>query len=127
MDIAQTLSGKRILLIIGGGIAAYKCLDLIRRLRERGAAVRPVMTEAATAFVTPLSVGAMSADRVFTELFDREDEQDVGHIRLARETDLVIVAPGTADLMAKMADGLANDLASPSCWPRTGRCWWPPP
>jgi plasmid maintenance system antidote protein VapI len=77
--------GKRILLIIGGGIAAYKCLDLIRRLRERGASVRPVMTRAATEFVTPLSVGALAADKVFTELFDREDEQDVGHIRLARE------------------------------------------
>ncbi len=103
---------KRILLIIGGGIAAYKCLDLIRRLRERGASVRPVMTKAATEFVTPLSVGALAADRVFTELFDREDEQDVGHIRLARETDLIVVAPATADLMAKMAAGLANDLAS---------------
>lgn len=110
--IAQTLSGKRILLIIGGGIAAYKCLDLIRRLRERGARVRPVMTQAATEFVTPLAVGALSASKVFTDLFDREDEQDVGHIRLARETDLIVVAPATADLMAKMAAGLANDLAS---------------
>jgi len=104
--------GKRLLLIIGGGIAAYKCLDLIRRLRERGASVRPVMTQAATEFVTPLSVGALAADRVFSELFDREDEQDVGHIRLARETDLIVVAPATADLMAKMATGLASDLAS---------------
>jgi phosphopantothenoylcysteine decarboxylase/phosphopantothenate--cysteine ligase len=104
--------GKRILLIIGGGIAAYKCLDLIRRLRERGASVRPVMTRAATEFITPLSVGALAADKVFTELFDREDEQDVGHIRLARESDLIVVAPATADLMAKMAAGLANDLAS---------------
>jgi phosphopantothenoylcysteine decarboxylase/phosphopantothenate--cysteine ligase len=104
--------GKRILLIIGGGIAAYKCLDLIRRLRERGASVRPVMTKAAGEFVTPLSVGALAADRVFSELFDREDEQDVGHIRLARETDLIVVAPATADMMAKMASGLANDLAS---------------
>jgi phosphopantothenoylcysteine decarboxylase / phosphopantothenate---cysteine ligase len=106
------VSGKRILLIIGGGIAAYKCLDLIRRLRERGASVRPLMTQAATEFVTPLSVGALAADKVFTELFDREDEQDVGHIRLARDTDLIVVAPATADLMAKMANGLANDLAS---------------
>ncbi|MFZ2100601.1 MAG: bifunctional phosphopantothenoylcysteine decarboxylase/phosphopantothenate--cysteine ligase CoaBC [Oricola sp.] len=104
--------GKHILLIIGGGIAAYKCLDLIRRLRERGASVRPIMTKAATEFVTPLSVGALAADRVFTELFDREDEQDVGHIRLAREADLIVVAPATADMMAKMAAGLANDLAS---------------
>jgi phosphopantothenoylcysteine decarboxylase/phosphopantothenate--cysteine ligase len=108
----MTLSNKRILLIVGGGIAAYKSLDLIRRLRERGAAVRAVMTEAAQQFVTPLSVGALTADHVFTDLFDRQDEQDVGHIRLARDTDLVVVAPATADLMAKLANGLANDLAS---------------
>jgi phosphopantothenoylcysteine decarboxylase/phosphopantothenate--cysteine ligase len=106
------LSGKRILLIIGGGIAAYKSLDLIRRLRERGALVRCVMTQAAQAFITPLSVGALTADRVFTDLFDRADEHDVGHIRLSREADLLVVAPATADLMAKMAAGLANDLAS---------------
>lgn len=110
--MSNTLSAKRILLIIGGGIAAYKTLDLIRRLRERGAAVRPVMTEAAQRFVTPLAVGALAADHVFTDLFDRQDEQDVGHIRLAREADLVVVAPATADLMAKLANGLANDLAS---------------
>ncbi len=108
----MTLSGKRILLIIGGGIAAYKTLDLIRRLRERGAAVRPVMTQAAQQFITPLAVGALAADHVFTDLFDRQDEQDVGHIRLAREADLVVVAPATADLMAKLVNGLANDLAS---------------
>lgn len=108
----QTLQPRRVLLIIGGGIAAYKCLDLIRRLRERGAAVRCVMTRAAEEFITPLSVGALTADTVFTELFDREDEHDVGHIRLAREADLIVVAPATADLMAKMAHGLANDLAS---------------
>ena len=107
-----TLSGKRVLLIIGGGIAAYKALDLIRRLRERGAAVRCIMTQAAQQFVTPLSVGALSADHVFTDLFDRQDEQDVGHIRLAREADVIAVAPATADLMAKLANGLANDLAS---------------
>ena len=105
-------AGKRILLIIGGGIAAYKCLDLIRRLRERGHAVRCVMTAAAQEFVTPLSVGALSADHVFTDLFDRADEHDVGHIRLSREADLVVVAPATADLMAKLASGHANDLAS---------------
>lgn len=110
--LPATLSGKRILLIIGGGIAAYKSLDLIRRLRERGAAVRCVMTDAAQRFVTPLSVGALSAEHVFTELFDREDEQDVGHIRLARQADLIVVAPATADLMAKLANGLAGDLAS---------------
>ncbi|NMG40408.1 bifunctional phosphopantothenoylcysteine decarboxylase/phosphopantothenate--cysteine ligase CoaBC [Chelativorans sp. ZYF759] len=108
----MALAGKRILLIIGGGIAAYKCLDLIRRLRERGASVRCVMTQAAQQFVTPLAVGALTADRVFTDLFDREDEHDVGHIRLSREADLLVVAPATADLMAKMASGLANDLAS---------------
>ncbi|MFC5386259.1 bifunctional phosphopantothenoylcysteine decarboxylase/phosphopantothenate--cysteine ligase CoaBC [Aquamicrobium segne] len=108
----KSLSEKRILLIIGGGIAAYKTLDLIRRLRERGALVRPVMTEAAQQFITPLAVGALAADHVFTDLFDRQDEQDVGHIRLAREADLVVVAPATADLMAKHAHGLANDLAS---------------
>ena len=106
------LSGKHILLIIGGGIAAYKCLDLIRRLRERGATVRCVMTQAAQEFVTPLSVGSLSADHVFTDLFDRRDEHDVGHVRLPREADLVVVAPATADLMAKLASGLANDLAS---------------
>jgi phosphopantothenoylcysteine decarboxylase/phosphopantothenate--cysteine ligase len=108
----MTLSGKRILLIIGGGIAAYKALDLIRRLRERGASVRCVMTAAAQEFVTLLSVGALTADHVFTELFDRQDEHDIGHIRLSREADLIVVAPATADLMAKLAGGLANDLAS---------------
>ncbi|CAN7599184.1 bifunctional phosphopantothenoylcysteine decarboxylase/phosphopantothenate--cysteine ligase CoaBC [Neorhizobium sp. LjRoot104] len=106
------LSGKRILLIISGGIAAYKSLDLIRRLRERGASVRPVMTRAAQEFITPLAVGALSASHVYIDLFSREDEQDVGHIRLARDNDLVIVAPASADLMAKMAHGLADDLAS---------------
>ena len=108
----QLLAGKRICLIIGGGIAAYKCLDLVRRLRERGAHVRPVMTRAALEFVTELSVGALAADTVFTELFDRQAEHDVGHIRLSREADLLVVAPATADLMGKMANGLANDLAS---------------
>ncbi|CDZ62086.1 Phosphopantothenoylcysteine decarboxylase/phosphopantothenate--cysteine ligase [Neorhizobium galegae bv. orientalis] len=106
------LSGKRILLIISGGIAAYKSLDLIRRLRERGASVRPIMTKAAQEFITPLAVGALSASHVYIDLFSREDEQDVGHIRLARDNDLVIVAPASADLMAKMAHGLADDLAS---------------
>lgn len=108
----MALSGKRILLIISGGIAAYKSLDLIRRLRERGASVRPVMTRGAQEFVTPLAVGALAADHVFTDLFSRQDEQDVGHIRLARDCDLVLIAPATADLMAKMAHGLADDLAS---------------
>ncbi len=103
---------QRILLIIGGGIAAYKCLDLIRRLREAGASVRAVMTRAAGEFVTPLSVGALTAERVFTDLFDLNDEQEIGHIRLSRDADLLIVAPATADLIAKMAGGHADDLAS---------------
>ncbi|MFC4624345.1 bifunctional phosphopantothenoylcysteine decarboxylase/phosphopantothenate--cysteine ligase CoaBC [Daeguia caeni] len=110
--ISASLAGKRILLIIGGGIAAYKTPDLIRRLRERGAEVRPVMTHAAQQFVTALTIGAVAADHVYTDLFSREDEQDVGHIRLARDADLIVVAPATADLMAKMAHGLADDLAS---------------
>lgn len=103
---------KRALLIIGGGIAAYKSLELIRRLKERGVSVRVVMTEAAQKFVTPLAAGALVGERVFTDLFDQAQEFDVGHIRLARECDLIIVAPATADLMAKAAHGLANDLAS---------------
>ena len=107
-----SLVNRRILLIIGGGIAAYKSLDLIRRLRERGASVRCIMTQAAQEFITPLSVGALSADHVFCNLFDRHDEHDIGHIRLSREADLIVVAPATADLMAKLASGLANDLAS---------------
>lgn len=108
----MTLKDKRILLIISGGIAAYKSLDLIRRLRERGAIVLPVMTRAAEEFVTQLAVGALAARKVHTDLFSRDDEVDVGHIRLARDCDLVLVAPATADLMGKMAGGLANDLAS---------------
>jgi len=106
------LQGKKILLVIAGGIAAYKSLDLIRRLRERGAKVRVIMTRAAQEFVTPLAVGAIAGERPFTELFDLSAEFDIGHIRLAREPDLVIVAPATADLMAKMVQGRADDLAS---------------
>jgi phosphopantothenoylcysteine decarboxylase / phosphopantothenate---cysteine ligase len=109
---ATTLAGRRVLLVIGGGIAAYKSLDLARRLTERGAEIRAVMTTAAQQFVTPLSVGAIAGGRAFTNLFDPTSEFDVGHIRLARDCDLVIVAPATADLMAKMAHGLADDLAS---------------
>jgi phosphopantothenoylcysteine decarboxylase/phosphopantothenate--cysteine ligase len=108
----KTLQDQRILLIIGGGIAAYKSLDLVRRLKERGAVVRAVLTEAGAQFVTPLAVGAITGERVFTSMFDLAEEQDVGHIRLARDTDLIVVAPATADLMAKMSNGLANDLAS---------------
>ena len=103
---------KRVLLIVGGGIAAYKSLDLIRRLKERGLAVRCVLTKAAEHFVTPLSAGAIVGERVFTDLFDPAGEFDVGHIRLAREADLVVVAPATADLMAKLAGGHADDLAT---------------
>jgi phosphopantothenoylcysteine decarboxylase / phosphopantothenate---cysteine ligase len=103
---------KRVLLIIGGGIAAYKSLDLIRRLKERGLSVRCILTKAAERFVTPLSTGAIVGGHVFTDLFDAASEFDVGHIRLARETDLIVVAPATADLMAKMADGHADDLAT---------------
>jgi phosphopantothenoylcysteine decarboxylase/phosphopantothenate--cysteine ligase len=103
---------KRVLLIVGGGIAAYKSLDLIRRLKERGLSVRCILTKAAEHFVTPLSAGALVGERVFTDLFDAGSEFDVGHIRLARETDLVVVAPATADLMAKMAGGVASDLAT---------------
>src|ERR1051325_3389446 len=105
-------NSQRVLLIMGGGIAAYKSLDLIRRLRERGMAVRVVMTEAAQKFVTPLSAGAISGDKVFTDLFDPQSEFDVGYIRLSREADLVVVAPATADLIAKLAGGHAGDLAS---------------
>ncbi len=103
---------KRILLIIGGGIAAYKCLDLIRRMRERGFDVRTVLTKAGAQFVTPLAIGALSNERVFTDLFDLDDEREIGHIRLSREADLIVVAPATADLLAKMAGGHANDLAT---------------
>jgi phosphopantothenoylcysteine decarboxylase/phosphopantothenate--cysteine ligase len=103
---------KRLLLIIGGGIAAYKSLDLIRRLRERDLSVRVAMTEAAAQFVTPLAAGALAGERVFTDLFDADSEFDVGHIRLAREAELIVVAPATADLIARMANGLANDLAT---------------
>ena len=106
------LIGKRILLIIGGGIAAYKSLDLIRRLRERGAIVTPVMTKAAGQCVTPLSVAALAGEKLYQNLFDLTDEADMGHIELSRSADLLLVAPATADLMAKMAHGHANDLAS---------------
>ena len=105
-------AAPRVLLVVGGGIAAYKSLDLIRRLKERGLTVRCVLTRAATEFVTPLTAGALAGGHVFTDLFDPKSEFDVGHIRLARDTDLVVVAPATADLMAKMANGHADDLAT---------------
>ena len=106
------LDGKRILLIIGGGVAAYKSLDLARRLMERGASVRGVLTSAGQQFITPMSVASLTGDECYTELFSLKDEAEMGHIRLSREADLVVIAPATADLMAKMANGLANDLAS---------------
>lgn len=106
------LAGKTILLIIGGGIAAYKSLDLIRRLQERGARVVPVLTRAGAEFVTPLAVSALAGGKCHTELFNLTDEAEMGHIQLSRAADLVVVAPATADLMAKLAAGLAPDLAS---------------
>jgi phosphopantothenoylcysteine decarboxylase/phosphopantothenate--cysteine ligase len=106
------LQNKRILLIIGGGIAAYKALDLIRRLQERGATVRAIITAAGQQFVTPLAVGALTGEAALTDLFDPASEFDVGHIRLSREADLIVVAPATADLIAKMAGGHADDLAT---------------
>ncbi len=106
------LKGKRIFLIIGGGIAAYKTLELIRRLRDRGASVRAVLTRAAKEFVTPLSVASLAGEKAYEDLFSLKDEIEMGHIRLSREADLVVVAPATADLMAKMAAGLADDLAT---------------
>jgi phosphopantothenoylcysteine decarboxylase/phosphopantothenate--cysteine ligase len=109
---ASATGQPRVTLIIGGGIAAYKALDLIRRLRERHIQVRCVLTKAAQQFVTPLAASALSHERVYTDLFDAESEFDAGHIRLARECDLIVVAPATADLMAKMAQGHADDLAS---------------
>jgi len=106
------LSGKRILLIIGGGIAAYKALELVREIRRRGGSVRAILTKAAEQFVTPLSVASLTGDKVYTDLFSLTDEAEMGHIELSRSADLVVVAPATADLLAKLANGLANDLAS---------------
>ena len=106
------LADKRILLIIGGGIAAYKSLSLIRLLRQAGVAVTPVLTRAGAEFVTPLSVAALAGEKVHSALFDLTDEAEMGHIQLSRVADLVVVAPATADLMAKLAQGRADDLAS---------------
>lgn len=106
------LTGKRILLIIGGGIAAYKALELIRLVRKAGGSVTPVLTKAGAEFVTPLSVSALAGEKVYTDLFDLTDEAEMGHIQLSRVADLLVVAPATADLMAKMAQGRADDLAS---------------
>jgi phosphopantothenoylcysteine decarboxylase/phosphopantothenate--cysteine ligase len=106
------LAGKHVLLIIGGGIAAYKALDLIRRLRERDCMVTPVLTDGGAEFVTPLSVSSLAGGKVYRDLFDLTDEAEMGHISLSRASDLIVVAPATADLMAKMAAGLAGDLAT---------------
>ena len=106
------LNGKRILLIVAGGIAAFKSLELIRRLRERGAAVRCVLTDAGARFVTPLSLQALSEDRVYSDMFSLTDESEMGHIQLSREADLLVVAPATANILARMAAGLADDLAA---------------
>ena len=108
----SVLAGKSILLIVGGGIAAYKALDLARRLRERGACVRPVMTEGAKAFITPLSLASLAGAKVHDALFSLIEEAEMGHIELSRAADLIVVAPATANLLAKMAHGLADDLAS---------------
>lgn len=109
---AMALTGKTLLLVISGGIAAYKALELIRRLRERGAHVRCILTKGGAQFVTPLAVGALSGEKVYQDLWSLTDEQEMGHIRLVRETDLIIVAPASANLLAKLAHGLTNDLAS---------------
>ena len=106
------MRGKSVLLIIGGGIAAYKSLELIRRLAERGVKTRAILTKAGAEFVTPLSVSALTGEKVYSDLFSLTDEAEMGHIELSRAADLVVVAPATADLMAKLAAGLANDLAS---------------
>lgn len=105
-------ASRSVLLIIGGGIAAYKCLELIRRLKDRGIASRCILTKAGEEFVTPLAVSSLAGERCFTDLFSLTDEADIGHIALSRSADLIVVAPATADLIAKMATGLANDLAS---------------
>jgi phosphopantothenoylcysteine decarboxylase / phosphopantothenate---cysteine ligase len=106
------LKGKRILLIVAGGIAAFKSLELIRRLRERGASVRCVLTDAGARFVTPLSLQALSEDRVYSDMFSLTDESEMGHIQLSRDADLLVVAPATANILARMAAGLADDLAA---------------
>lgn len=110
--VTSPLNGKRLLLIIGGGIAAYKCLDLIRRVKERGMTVRTILTKGGEQFVTPLSVSGLSAEKTYRDLFSLTDETEMGHIRLSREADLLLVAPATADMMAKMAAGIADNLAT---------------
>lgn len=106
------LQGKRILLIVSGGIAAYKALELVRRLRERGAEVRAILTKGGAEFITPLSLSALTEDRVYSDLFSLTDEAEMGHIQLSRAADLLVVAPATADILAKMTAGIADDLAT---------------
>src|SRR5512143_1709183 len=108
----MALDQKRVLLIVGGGIAAYKALELTRLLRKAGVAVRPILTAAGAQFVTPLTLSALAEDKVYSELFSLTDEAEMGHIELSRSADLVVVAPATADLIAKAANGHADDLAS---------------
>jgi phosphopantothenoylcysteine decarboxylase/phosphopantothenate--cysteine ligase len=106
------MNGKRILLIVGGGIAAYKACELVRLIRKAGGAVRCVVTAAGQKFVTPMTLAALSEDKVYTDLFDLKDEAEMGHIQLSRQADQVVVAPATADLIAKMAQGICDDLAT---------------
>ena len=120
------LASARILLIIGGGIAAYKTLELIRRLREQGAAVRVVMTKAAGEFIRPLAAATLSGEPVREDLFSLTDEALIDHIELSRAADLVVVAPATANLLARMAAGWRTILRRPCCWPRTSACLWRP-
>src|SRR3546814_3410542 len=103
---------KRILLIVSGGIAAYKSLELVRRLRRRGIAGRAVLTESEQKLVTPLSLGVLTEDHVYGDMFDLEEEREIGHIQLSRQADLVVVAPATANILARMAGGIADDLAT---------------
>lgn len=110
--MAPMLAAKRILLVVSGGIAAYKVLELVRRLKDQGASVRCILTRAGQEFVTPLSLSALSGDKVYQDLFSLTDEAEIGHIRLARDCDLVVVAPATANILAKMAHGIADDLAT---------------
>ena len=112
LSVSDILDGKKILLIIGGGIAAYKCLDLIRRLKERGVEIQAILTKGGAEFVTPLSVSSLTENKVYQDLFSPTDEAEMGHIRLSRENDLILVAPASADLMAKMATGITDNLAT---------------
>ena len=115
---------QRVLLIIGGGIAAYKAPELVRQLRSRGLAVRCLMTAAAEQFVSPLSLASVSGDKVYENLFDLTDEAEMGHIQLSRDADIILVAPATADLMAKAAQGLATIWPRPAYWRRIRKLLW---